>query len=200
MVYGRNTFFAGKKSTQLSESFNSLLKDYLKSDLDIVQFFKHFQSAVDDVHYNEVCANYGMSQKIPTLKVNVSLLRHARDIYTGAVFTMFQDEFKKSLMVLVDTFHQSGPVSTYKVHNCEGSRQHKVTSLNGLITCSCKNFEFVGIMCSHILKVLNEMKIKLMIPEQFILKRWTKNARAGIVLDIHECEVQSDPKQEMQAR
>ena len=95
MVYGRNTFSAGKKSTQLSESFNSLLKDYLKSDLDIVQFFKHFQRAVDDVRYNEVCANYDMSQKIPTLKVNVPLLRHARDIYTGAVFTMFQDEFEK---------------------------------------------------------------------------------------------------------
>ena len=100
-------------------------------------------------------------------------------------------------MVVVDTFHQSGPVSTYKVHNCEGSRQHIVTSSNGLITCNCKNFEFVGIMCSLILKVLNEMKIKLMIPEQFILKRWTKNARARIVLDIHECEVQSDLKLEM---
>ena len=199
MVYGRNTFFAGKKSTQLSESFNSLLKDYLKSDLDIVQFFKHFQRAVDDVRYNEVRANYDMSQKIPTLKVNVPLLRHARDIYTGAVFTMFQDEFEKSLMVVVDTFHQSGPVSTYKVHNCEGSRQHTVTSSNGLITCSCINFEFVGIMCSHILKVLDEMKIKLMIHEQFILKRWTKNARARIVLDIHECEGQSDPKLEMRA-
>ena len=55
-------------------------------------------------------------------------------------------------------------------------------------------------MCSHILKVLDEMKIKLMIPEQFTLKRWTKNARARIVLDIHECEVQSDPKLEMRAR
>ena len=55
-------------------------------------------------------------------------------------------------------------------------------------------------MCSHILKVLDEMKIKLMIPEQFTLKRWTKTARATIVLDIHECEVQSDPKLEMRAR
>ena len=147
----------------------------------------------------EVCANYDMSQKIPTLKVNVPLLRHAKDIYTGTVFIVFQDEFKKSLMVVVDTFHQSGLVSTYKVHNCEGSRQHTITSSNGLITCSCKNFEFVAIMCSHILKVLDKMKTKLVIPEQFILKRWTKNARAAIVLDIHECEVQSDLKLEMRA-
>ena len=65
MVYGRNTFSVGKKSTWLSESFNSLLKDYLKFDLDIVPFFKHFQRDFDDVRYNEVCANYDMSQKTP---------------------------------------------------------------------------------------------------------------------------------------
>ena len=39
IFYGRNTFSMGKKSTQLSESFNSLLKDYLKSDLDISTIF-----------------------------------------------------------------------------------------------------------------------------------------------------------------
>ena len=72
MVYG-NTFSIGKKSTQLCKSFNSLLKDYLKYDLDIVQFFKLFQRVVDDVRYNEVYANNDMSQKIPTLKVNVPL-------------------------------------------------------------------------------------------------------------------------------
>lgn len=35
-------FSARKKSTQLRESFNACLKNYLKSNLDIVQFFKHF--------------------------------------------------------------------------------------------------------------------------------------------------------------
>ena len=30
------------QSTQLSESLNGDLKDYLKSDLDVAEFFEHF--------------------------------------------------------------------------------------------------------------------------------------------------------------
>ncbi|XP_043717891.1 protein FAR1-RELATED SEQUENCE 5-like [Telopea speciosissima] len=41
--YMKNTFTLGMRSTQLSESLNSDMKDYLKSTLDIVQFFKHFE-------------------------------------------------------------------------------------------------------------------------------------------------------------
>lgn len=40
-------FFASKKSTQFNESFNFHLKNYLKFDLNLVQFFLHFESAVE---------------------------------------------------------------------------------------------------------------------------------------------------------
>jgi zinc finger SWIM domain-containing protein 3 len=48
------------------------------------------------------------------------------------------------------------------------------------VSCSCKKFEFVGILCSHCLKVLDINNIKH-IPEQYILKRWTIDAK---VLEI----------------
>ncbi|KAK9282735.1 hypothetical protein L1049_010955 [Liquidambar formosana] len=202
MAYGRQYFSAGKKSTQLSESFNAHLRDYLKSDLDLVQFFKHFQRAVDDRRYNEVLANYDMSQKIPRLKVNVPLLQHARDVYTGTIFDMFQDEYEKSLLVIVDRCVQTEPIYEYKVSLCGHSRQQTInfTSIDGTISCSCKNFEFVGILCGHALKVLDDLKMKLMIPERYILKRWTKNARAGFVTDVHGREIQENPKLEVGAR
>ena len=41
--YMKNTFTLGVQSTQLSESLNKDLKAYLKSDLDIIQFFEHFE-------------------------------------------------------------------------------------------------------------------------------------------------------------
>lgn len=71
MAYGRQYFSAGKKNTQLSESFNARLKNYLKSDLDIVQFSKHFERAVLSVRDNDNLANYDTSQRMPNLKVNV---------------------------------------------------------------------------------------------------------------------------------
>nr|XP_048324128.1 protein FAR1-RELATED SEQUENCE 5-like [Ziziphus jujuba var. spinosa] len=44
--------------------------------------------------------------------------------------------------------------------------------------CSCRKFEFTGILCSHALKVLSSKDIKK-IPIQYILKRWTKSAKLG---------------------
>ena len=44
------------------------------------------------------------------------------------------------------------------------------------VACACRKFETHGILCSHALKVLDVMNIKL-IPQQYILKRWTRDAR-----------------------
>ncbi|ONK55383.1 uncharacterized protein A4U43_UnF4060 [Asparagus officinalis] len=44
--------------------------------------------------------------------------------------------------------------------------------------CSCKKFEFVGIQCCHVLKVLDFRNIKEL-PIRYFLKRWTKEAKVG---------------------
>ncbi|KAK9922597.1 hypothetical protein M0R45_031056 [Rubus argutus] len=49
-------------------------------------------------------------------------------------------------------------------------------SANNIISCSCKKFEFAGILYAHALKVLSTKDIKS-IPEQYILKRWTNDIR-----------------------
>ncbi|KAI8537445.1 hypothetical protein RHMOL_Rhmol09G0024400 [Rhododendron molle] len=51
----------------------------------------------------------------------------------------------------------------------------------------------VGILCSHALKVLDVMDIKL-IPERYIQKRWTRDTKAGIVKDFKGREVEGDNK------
>ncbi|KAK3212080.1 hypothetical protein Dsin_016786 [Dipteronia sinensis] len=47
-AYVRHVWSTGMKSMQLSESFNANLKDYLKSDLNVEQFFMHFGRVVND--------------------------------------------------------------------------------------------------------------------------------------------------------
>ncbi|KAL7233665.1 hypothetical protein ACSBR1_017307 [Camellia fascicularis] len=57
---------------------------------------------------------------------------------------------------------------------------------DGSLGCSCTKFEREGILCSHSLKVIRDiLKIKE-VPSQYILKRWTKHARAETVKDIKE--------------
>nr|KYP49919.1 Protein FAR-RED IMPAIRED RESPONSE 1 [Cajanus cajan]KYP49931.1 Protein FAR-RED IMPAIRED RESPONSE 1 [Cajanus cajan] len=46
-----------------------------------------------------------------------------------------------------------------------------------IIHCSCCKFETFGILCCHCLRVFIHMDVKS-VPEQYILKRWTKLARS----------------------
>ena len=42
----KNEFTLGIQSTQLSESLNGDLKDYLRSNLDMAEFFEHFDRVI----------------------------------------------------------------------------------------------------------------------------------------------------------
>jgi hypothetical protein len=68
-AYVRKTFTAGMRSTQLSESFNADLKNHLKSDLNLVQFFTHFKRAVNAKRNNESEAEYDSKHKLPKVKM-----------------------------------------------------------------------------------------------------------------------------------
>uniref|UniRef100_A0A2N9I6R5 Uncharacterized protein n=1 Tax=Fagus sylvatica TaxID=28930 RepID=A0A2N9I6R5_FAGSY len=70
--YMKNTFTLGVRSTQLSESLNGDLKAYLKSDLDIVQFFEHFERVVEQKRHKELEAEFNARQKFPKLSLKNS--------------------------------------------------------------------------------------------------------------------------------
>ncbi|KAJ0043684.1 hypothetical protein Pint_18472 [Pistacia integerrima] len=62
-------------------------------------------------------------------------------------------------------------------------RKEKIVEFNSSeshVICSCKKYESVGILCVHALKVLNARNI-IHIPPQYILKRWKKSAKDGMV-------------------
>jgi zinc finger SWIM domain-containing protein 3 len=53
-----------------------------------------------------------------------------------------------------------------------------------MVLCNCRQYERIGTLCSHTLKVLDMMNIKVL-HAHYILKRWTREARCDIVEDIH---------------
>jgi hypothetical protein len=67
----KNIFTLGMCTTQLSESFNRGLKAFLKSDLDVVRFFHHFERVLNQKCEREIESVYDMRKKQPRLKVNV---------------------------------------------------------------------------------------------------------------------------------
>jgi hypothetical protein len=70
----KNAFTLGVRSTQLRESLNADLKDYLKLDLSMVEFFQHFEWVVEQKQYRELEAEFYAREKLSTLGLKNSPL------------------------------------------------------------------------------------------------------------------------------
>ncbi|KAF3631729.1 hypothetical protein T459_26025 [Capsicum annuum] len=68
------------------------------------------------------------------------------------------------------------------------------------VSCSCKIFEFMGILCRYALKILDILNVKDTIPAYYILKRWTKDVTNMHEMDINLVTKDSNPKVEVIAR
>ncbi|CAK9152964.1 unnamed protein product [Ilex paraguariensis] len=107
--------------------------------------------------------------------VDAPLLRHARDVYISEAVDMFQEEYKESEYhfadVVDETYDHRGIVVECEVRKPGHYSYHKVhaESANGIVNCSCKNFEYTGILCRHAVCVLDSLCI-VRIPAQYILE------------------------------
>ncbi|KAF1861511.1 hypothetical protein Lal_00025860 [Lupinus albus] len=180
LVYGRQNFCAYMMTTQRNESMNNVIKKYVSYKHDMLRFFQHFERLVDDRRYQQLKADFKATQRNVSLSFNVEIVRQATTIYAPAVFKMFQSEVSLSYDCSVITSFEVENVSEYKIMHYNKHFQHtvKYDSTNGVVTCSCKKFEFARILCSHALKVLSIRNI-MRIPMIYVLKRWTKQAKIG---------------------
>lgn len=176
--YGRHIFSADIKSALRCEFFTSNLRKHLKPDSDVISLIKHLAKVVNDLHYKELEASYDMSQCPPKLMGDAILLKQARDIYTPPIFESVQQEYETCLNIVVNRCTHSGALFEYRVSIYGRQREYTVTfnSTDETVACNCMKFEFIGVLCSHALKVLDYRNLKF-IPARYILKRWTKNAR-----------------------
>ncbi|KAI4348248.1 hypothetical protein L6164_008994 [Bauhinia variegata] len=178
IAYGRHIFCADVTSVLLLENHTGNLKKCLKNDYDVLPFFKYLSKVMNDWNYKEIEANYGMRQHVPELMGDVILLKHARDPYTPKIFELFQQEYETCLNLVVKDSREIGSLYEYKVSLYEQVREYRVTfdPSDETVTCSCMKFEYMGVLCSHALKVLDYRNVRIL-PARYILKRWTKDAR-----------------------
>ncbi|XP_028069787.1 protein FAR1-RELATED SEQUENCE 5-like [Camellia sinensis] len=183
--YIMNSWAAGMSTTQLSESFNGFLNDYLNCDHNLMEFFKHFERVLHDKRYKELEAEYNLCQKLPRVSIPTVMLKQMADIYTKIIFEEFQNEYVQSIEAsIVGTIHD-GESTIFTIQtDVDGKKDKNMTmDRDGFLSCSCKKFEVKGIVCQHCLKVLREIINAKDLPAQYILKRWTKKARAETVKD-----------------
>lgn len=196
--YMKNVFTLGMRSTQLSESLNSDLKRHFKSDFDIIRFLKHFERVVEYKRKKELQSEFESRKKLPRIKMRTPMLIQASKLYTPTIFEAFQGEYERSMVacttVLEGTNEYLVAIGSLD-ENITFEKEYKVIGdpIQQTSTCSCGQFNRIGILCGHALKVLDLMNIKLL-PAQYVLKRWTQEARSGAIQDNQGRDIIENPK------
>lgn len=104
------------------------------------------------------------------------LEEQARNILTPFAFKRFQELFgRASQYLVIENFGNEFIMQHFKDGN---SRKHKVSWDGTWAICSCKNFEFWGILCRHILSVLSH-KDCFEIPIAYLPSCWHHDGLPG---------------------
>ncbi|KAI7754376.1 hypothetical protein M8C21_025608 [Ambrosia artemisiifolia] len=184
-AYFRDTFFAG---IILNQSFESSFFDgYLNEHTTVPLFFRQYERALENSFEKEIEADFDTISTTPTLRTPSPMEKQAASLYTKTVFLKFQEELVETFVYTANRIDGDGTVSTFRVAKFEDDQKAYVVTLNAgdlRANCSCQMFEYSGILCRHILTVFTVTNI-LTLPSHYILKRWTKNAKSNISLDLY---------------
>ena len=124
---------------------------------------------------------------MPILKTCYKLEAEAAKVYTKKMFMKFQEELFCSKKHKASKYREEGVKKIYKVIAHGKESPFYEVSLDIVETkaiCTCPMFEFVGIICRHILVVFVKKSLVHFLPSYYILERWTINAKKRIIHDI----------------
>ncbi|XP_049370779.1 protein FAR1-RELATED SEQUENCE 1-like [Solanum verrucosum] len=165
-------------TSQRSESMNKFFKDYLNSSTPMSVFVVQYDKAID-ARYDKVREkDYKTKHSRPILKTLYPMEDEAAKEYTRKMFQIFQEELIQSQKFIAEKIEVKDGANIYKVHQLQRQRPAYIVSLDLALkraVCSCHKFEFMGILCRHVLMVFIKKQIHSL-PMYYLLDRWTRNA------------------------
>lgn len=200
-VYSRDVFFAEVSPIQRLETMNDFYKKYFNTKTSLKVFLTQFDVAMASRYDDEAQADLDTMCTKPIIKTASPLEKQTATTYTRAVFEKFQEEFVESLGYSAYKI-KDGLISKFSVaRDDETLETFTVTynSVNKTATCSCKNFEYSGILCRHILGVFVMVDIR-MLPDEYFLRRWTRNAKSCTQIDEQNSRQQGNCQETIASR
>ncbi|XP_037475590.1 uncharacterized protein LOC119353105 isoform X2 [Triticum dicoccoides] len=172
-----------------------MLKNYVPPGCPMHMFVQKYMrlqfGRESDENYEEKRTRIGK----PLMRANLAVERHASKIYTRAMFEQFGQILYESGAYQVQEVEKQ---KTYIAIHSDAERRekwcrvsYKVTMLDGgnEFECECGQFAHMGLLCSHVLKVLDFIRAKEILAKH-IVKRCTKDATD--VLPAHLAQYQKD--------
>lgn len=170
LAFLRHFFFAGMMHTSQAESINAFIQRFFSAQSQLDRFIDHLADVVE--FKDRAGAKQKLQQKLQKvcLKTGSPIESHAASVLTPYAFGKLQEE-----LVLAPQY-----ASVLLDEGCFQVRYH--TQMNGgckviwlpcqeHISCSCHQFEFSGILCRHVLRVLSTNNC-FHIPDQYLPTRW----------------------------
>ncbi|KAG6700022.1 hypothetical protein I3842_08G090500 [Carya illinoinensis] len=177
-AYLRTTFCAGMSTTQRSESMNKFFKDYVCSSMMVSDFVHQYEKTLDARYF-----------KKKEKDVRTKSTKAAASIYPRKSFEIFQDELFNSQQYKASKVQKEGEKKPIYYVTLESGEAKAI--------CTCHMFEFLGIVCRHILCVLTKKSKLDVLPYHYVVERWTINAKSRVILEIPVFEgyvvTQEDP-------
>ncbi|XP_022897659.1 protein FAR-RED IMPAIRED RESPONSE 1-like [Olea europaea var. sylvestris] len=178
----KTIFWAGMSTTQRSESMNAFFDGYVHSKTSLKPFVEQYERALRNKVEKEFQADFkSFSQMVPCA-TQFEMEEQYRSVYTISKLREVQEEFTGKVYCDVASTTEGSSYTTYNVRECiiyEGGRRRKTFAVSFQrdkcdIVCSCRLFEFRGILCRHAITVLNCNDVTY-IPDRYILRRWRKD-------------------------
>lgn len=182
-AYLKNSFFAELSTTQKLESMNRFYRNNFDRKISLHAFIAKFDQAMDCRSEKEAQEDLAVLHDQRILKTDAPLEKQAANIYTRTVFEKFQVELIEALDYSVKI--QDGAISKFSVERDGDACNRHIVFLNASekkACCSCSKFDCAGILCRHVLAVFLVTGV-ILLPEQYILKRWTRKAKSGLILE-----------------
>lgn len=178
-TYMKDTFLAGMSTAQRSESINCFFDKYMQRKTTLKEFLEQYKVILREKCEEEAKADFETWHKQPGLKSPSPFGKQLATLYTHAIFKKFQNEVLGVVACHPRKESEDGATKTFRVQDFEENQEFSVTwnEITSEISCLCRLFEFNGLLCRHVMIVL-QMSGVHSIPARYILKRWTKDAKS----------------------
>jgi len=183
-AFNKDTFDGGINSSQWGEVSSNILNGISDENTSLTRFALLLEKVVKDLRRNESEEDFRCSQTAPVRAIKHStVLKQAAESYTHRIYKLFEAEFLDGCGAT--SCHETssgGNLLRFGITmQGRGSKVWDVVLDTSTmeISCGCRKFERMGLLCSHALKVFTLQNVDT-IPEKYVLKRWTKDARRSM--------------------
>uniref|UniRef100_A0A1J3G901 Protein FAR1-RELATED SEQUENCE n=1 Tax=Noccaea caerulescens TaxID=107243 RepID=A0A1J3G901_NOCCA len=177
-----DVFLAGMSTSPRSESVNSFFDKYIHKKITLKEFLRQYGAILQNRYEEESVADFDTCHKQPALKSPSPWEKQMATTYTHTIFKKFQVEVLGVVACHPRKEKEDENTVTFRVQDCEKDDEFLVTwsKTKSELCCFCRMFEYKGFLCRHALMILQICGFAS-IPPRYILKRWMKDAKSGVL-------------------